>query len=53
MNNGRVMLFKHGQELASGIVHFIKYQRDNVPAKCIEILTLLPSLLWHFLATNP
>ena len=43
------MIFKRGQELASDIVHFIKNQRDDVPAKCIEILLsttrIYPSLI--------
>ena len=34
----KVICFKRGQELATGMVHFIKNQRDNVPAKCMEVL---------------
>ena len=38
MQNGRSMRFKRSQELASGILHFIRNQRDDVLAKCMEVL---------------
>ena len=38
MKNGSIINFKRGQELATGMVHFIKNQRDDVPAKCMEVL---------------
>ena len=47
MKNGQVISFQRGQELATGMVHFIKNQRDDVPAKCMEVLlsisTIYPS----------
>ena len=38
MKSGKVMRFTRGQDLASGMVHFINHQREDVPHKCIEIL---------------
>ena len=38
MKNGTIVKFKRGQDLATGMVHFIKNQRDDVPTKCIEVL---------------
>ena len=37
-NNGKFVNFHRGQDLAKGMVHFIKHQRIDVPAKCMEIL---------------
>ena len=37
MNTGKFMNFKQGQELASGIKHFLKHQRPDVPEKCFEV----------------
>ena len=38
MKHCNIMFFKRGQELALGMIHFIKNQRDDVPAKCMEVL---------------
>ena len=37
MNNDKYMYFKQGQEIATVIQYFLKYQRDHVPSKCLEI----------------
>ena len=36
-HTGKIVNFQRGQELATGMVHFIKNQRDDVPAKCMEV----------------
>ena len=49
MNNGQHVSFKQGQKLVTAIVQFIKHQRVEVPAKCIEIFLattrIYPSLI--------
>ena len=32
------MQFKRGQDLATGMLHFISHQREDVPTKCMEVL---------------
>ena len=38
MKSNKVVYFKRGQELATGMVHFINNQQEDVPAKCMEVL---------------
>ena len=35
---GRTIHFQRGQDLAAGMVHFVKHQCDDVPVKCMEVL---------------
>ena len=44
MKNNKVMQFKRGQDLASGMVHFIANQQEDVPAKCMEVLLLISTI---------
>ena len=37
MQNHIIVYFQQGQELATAISHCIKYQRPDVPKKCLEI----------------
>ena len=38
MNNGKCVNFQRDQDLATEIVHFIKYQHVDVLSKCMEVL---------------
>ena len=38
LKNGRAISFQRGQDLATGILHFLTNQRDDVPVKCMEVL---------------
>ena len=49
LNTGKIVNFKRGQDLANGMVHYIKHQRPEIPEKCIEKLfstsNIYPSLV--------
>ena len=38
LTSGKIVNFRRGQDLASGMVHYIKNQRPEIPTKCMEIL---------------
>mmetsp|Transcript_12790 Transcript_12790/g.12601 ORF Transcript_12790/g.12601 Transcript_12790/m.12601 type:complete len:133 (-) Transcript_12790:36-434(-) len=44
LTTGKVMNFKRGQDLANGMLHFMKYQRPDVPTTCMEILFLTSNI---------
>ena len=49
LNTGKIMNFCRGQDLANGMMHYIKHQRPEIPNKCMEILfstsNIYPSLV--------
>ena len=44
LNNGKVVNFQQGQDLATRMTYFIKHQRPEVPIKCMEILSLTSNI---------
>ena len=38
LKSGRLVAFKRGQDLATGILHYLAQQREDVPTKCMEVL---------------